>query len=205
MKNSLLSLSVITLFFLFSCINPQKTNQIESQKKDSIYWAEQEVKAFIHADSIFTGFMDLKWNSSKKEAIKYVKNSKDLKIESIGDDDIFINGSFAGSDVKFISLTYYNDKLFKAYIDFGYKPVVFYETLIEKLELKYGKAYKSDKVCAWNFGISNSKKNRPQIYLSNNNEGVGLSYSSKYYDEYKLEKKQLEDKKEKSSIKLKDL
>ena len=84
MKHSLI-LTIITLFFLFSCLNPQKSNvqksnQTDSRIKDSIYWAEKGAKAILYADSVFTGFMDLKWNSSKKEAIKFLRLQKNLKL-----------------------------------------------------------------------------------------------------------------------------
>ncbi|MDP3643841.1 MAG: hypothetical protein Q8S54_11705 [Bacteroidota bacterium] len=202
-------LSIISLF-LFSCVNPQKSNQIESKKKDSIFWAdfwaEKDAKAFKHADSIFTGFMDLKWNSSKKEAIKYFKASKELKVDFITSegDVIYLKGSFAGSIVKSLSLTYFNDKLYDVWIDFGYKSDVFQQTLIENLEIKYGKAYKTEKLCKWDFGI-HSEENNPIIYFSDDKEGLSLTYISKYRDEYEAEKQRLEDNKEKSSIKLKDL
>jgi hypothetical protein len=72
------------------------------------------------------------------------------------------------------------------------------------LELKYGKAYKTEKFCLWDFGISSSV-NHPKIYLWNDEEGLSLGYMSKYRDEYEAEKQRLKDNKEKSSIKLKDL
>jgi len=187
--------------------NVQKSNQIDSRIKDSIYWAEKGAKVILHADSVFTGFMDLKWNSSKKEAIKFLKTSKELKVDFITDDgcSIYFKGFFAGSVIKSSVLSYYNDKLYDAWVDFGYKSDVFQQTLIENLELKYGKAYKTDKVCMWDFGILSSAKNHPKIYLSDDKEGLSLSYISKYRDEYEAEKQKLKDNKEKSSIKLKDL
>jgi hypothetical protein len=206
MKKLLVILSIIALFFLFSCVNPQKLNQIESNKKDSIYWAEKKAKAFMHADSIFTGFMDLKWNSSKKEAIKYFKTSKELKVDFITPegDVIYLKGYFAGSKVNALTLTYFNDKLYDVWIDFGYKSNVFQQTLIKNLELKYGKSYKTGKFYSWDFDISASK-NHPKILLSDDPEGLSLLYMSKYRDEYEAEKQRLEDNKEKSFIKLKDL
>lgn len=206
MKNLLLILSIIALFFLFSCINPQKTNQIESKKKDSIYWAEKDAKALMHADSVFIGFMDLKWNSSKKELIKYLKTTKELKIDfiTLDGDYVYLKGSFAGSDVKSLSLAYYNDKLYQVWIDFGYKSGVFQQALIETLNQKYGEAYKTEKFCSWDFGILSSV-NHPKILLSDKRDGLSLLYMSKYRDKYKEEEKQLKNNKEKSSIKLKDL
>jgi hypothetical protein len=196
----------IALFslFLFSCLNPQKPKQIESRKKDSIYRVEREAKAFLHADSVFTGFLDLKWNSSKKEAIKYFKTSKELKVDFIDGDVIYLKGSFAGSKVNGLSLTYFNDKLYDAWIDFGYKSDVFQQTLIEILNQKYGEAYKTGIFCIWDFGISSSV-NRPKIQLSDEKEGLSLLYMSKYRDEYEAEIQRSKDNKEKSSIKLKDL
>ena len=208
----LIFIAFIALLFLFSCVNPPKSNQIESQKKDSIYWAEKKAKAYLHADSIFTGFMDLKWNSSKKEAIKYFKTSKELKVDFLsGEDDasvlgdvIYHKGSFAGSKVSSVALTYFNDKLYDVWIDFGYKSDVFQQTLIESLELKYGKAYKTGKLCVWDFDILSSE-NRPKIILVDEVEGLSLSYISKYRDAYEAEIKQIKDNKEKSSVKSKDL
>ena len=200
-------LSIIVLFFLFSCVNPQKSNQIESIKSDSIYWAEKEAKTLMHADSVYTGFLDLKWNSSKKEAIKYFKTTKELKVDYITPDDneICLKGSFAGSNVKSLTLIYFNDKLYDVWIDFGYKSDVFRQTIIEQLELKYGKANKTEKLCIWDFGISTLEKNSPKIYLSDDKEGLSLTYISKYSDKYEAEKQRLKDKKEKSMIKVKDL
>jgi len=207
MKNSLIILSVIALFFLFSCVNPQKPNQIESKKKDSIYWAGKEAKAFIHADSIFTGFMDLKWNSSKKEAVKFLKTSKDLKLSFITNDggSLYFKGSFAGSKINSSSMSFYKDKLYDVWIDFGIKSEVFEQALVEKLELKYGNAYKSDKFYTWDFGVSFSETNKPQILISKDKDGLALMYISKYKKQYEAEKAQIENSKEKNSIKLKDL
>lgn len=207
MKTLTLFLSLILVsFVLFSCVNPQKSNQIESHKKDSIYWAEREAKALIRADSIFTGFMDLKWNSSKKEAIKYFKTTKELKVDFITSegDQIYIKGSFAGSKINSSSLAYFDDKLYDVGIDFGYKSDVFKQTLIEILESKYGEAYKTGIYCTWDFGISSSV-NHPKILLSDDPEGLLLLYMSKYKHEYEAEIQRLKDNKEKSSIKLKDL
>ncbi len=203
---------ILVSFVLFSCVNPPKSNQIESRKIDSVKYALIQEKAIIHADSIFTGFLDLKWNSSKKEAIKYFKTSKELKVDFItgeGDatplgDAIYLKGSFAGSKVNSVVLTYFSDKLFDVWVDFGYKSDVFQQTLVENLELKYGKAYKQEKLCVWDFGISSSV-NHPKISLSDEKEGLSLLYLSKYRDEYEAEIKRLKDNKEKSSIKVKDL
>lgn len=207
MKTLTLFLSLILVsFVLFSCVNPPKSNQIESRKNDSIYYALKQEKAIRHADSVFTGFMDLKWNSSKKEAIKYFKTSKELKVDYITSegDAIYLKGSFAGSNVNSVALTYYNDKLYDAWVDFGYKSDVFQQKLIENLELKYGEAYKTGKLCIWNFSISSSK-NHPKITLSDDKEGLSLIYMSKYKAEYEAEIQRLKDNKEKSSIKVKDL
>ena len=174
-------------------------------KKDSANVAKQEIKALMYADSIFTGFMDLKWNSSKREATKFFKTSKELKVDFIDEDVIYLKGYFAGSKVKGLSLTYYNDKLYDVWIDFGYKSDVFRETLIEGLEIKYGKAYKTEKLCIWNFGILTSVKERPKITLSEDKEGLWLLYASKYRDKYEYEKQLIKVNKEKSLIKIKEL
>lgn len=214
MKNLLIILGMILICSCIQTTPQQKSNQIESQKKDSIYCAEKKEKALIHADSIFTGFMNLKWNSSKKEAIKYFKTSKELKISVISrelkidvdlDDDVYLKGSFAGRKVEYILLKYFNDKLHRVDVDFGYQSDIFYKTLVEKLENKYGKPYITEKFCSWDFDISTSEENKPEILISNDSEGLALIYISKYSDKYEKEEKQLKDSKEKSSIKLNDL
>jgi|GEM_PF-6772137 len=194
----------ITVLYLFSCGNPKKKlSLIELLKRDSIAWANKLAIPVIRADSIFPGFMDLKWNSSKKEAIEYFKNSNELKVDFIASNgNINLKGSFAGGKVKSLTMYYFNDKLYEVLIDFGCKSDVLYQPLLEILELKYGKAIKTEKLCAWNFGFSTLTTNHPKIYLNEDDKGLTLSFQSKYSREYLMQ--HLKDINEKNLIKLKN-
>ena len=199
-------LSLALILFL-SCNNQpkpvQKATNTETIKYDSTYFAERNKKAIIRADSIFTGFMGLKWYSKLDEAKKYFRTSKELKIKYVVDNILYLSGSYAGGQVKDLALTFYNDKLSDVWVDFGYKSDVFYNTLKESLVKKYGEPFNLTNGCVWNFNISDSEKYKPKINLSNDREGVSLLYISKYCDKYKDEVELVNRNKEKETLKSK--
>jgi hypothetical protein len=68
------TLLILNLFILFSCVNNQNSNEKKNLKSENEY----------PQDTIFKGFLSLKWHSSKEEAIKYFSEGKtSLSIDKV--------------------------------------------------------------------------------------------------------------------------